>query len=149
MAVFRLVSVLKTRRVGLVDNSPSSNWLHHKKTNKKTIDMWLVTHDMRHVTRNIWHITCDSWGKVNLLSKFQLPSPNGLQLVMLWRLEGKRMTEGLNELRWFCRTAQATLGLLFTKPIWPKGKQNKKKCVLILDIQNLIFGMSSLININV
>ena len=75
-----------------------------KKTGKKTCDMWHMTHDR--------------WGKVNLLSKFQLRSFHGLGLKVFWRyfhkgwltdllieLMNEWMTKGFVEqprLHWIC-----------------------------------------------
>ena len=43
-----------------------------------------LTHDMWHVTHDIWPVTHDRWEEGNLLSKFHLPSSNGLG-VKVWR----------------------------------------------------------------
>ena len=37
-----------------------------------------MTHDMLQVTTDMGHMTCDMWGEVNILSKFQLFSYSGL-----------------------------------------------------------------------
>ena len=37
-----------------------------------------MTHDMLQVTPDMGHMTCDMWGEVNILSKFQLCSYSGL-----------------------------------------------------------------------
>ena len=34
---------------------------------------------------DMWHMTLDMWGEVNLFSKFQLPSSYGLGVKMFWR----------------------------------------------------------------
>ena len=63
--------------VGPVDNTPSTNKLHHfvqkklvkikinnnNNNNKKivTCDVWHVTCDMWHMTRDMWHVTHDTW----------------------------------------------------------------------------------------
>ena len=31
-----------------------------------------------------WHMTCDTWWGVNILSKFQLSSSNGLKVMLFW-----------------------------------------------------------------
>ena len=50
-----------------------------------TCDSWHITRDMWHMARNMCHVTHDMWGKVNLLSKVQLPSSNGLEVKVFWR----------------------------------------------------------------
>ena len=61
-----------------------------------------------HVTCDTWHMTFDKWWGVNVLSKFQLPSSNGLGSIMFWIFGGKRsLTDWLNELmsnKAVCRT---------------------------------------------
>ena len=75
--------------------------------------MWHVTCDMWHVTRDKWHVTRDMFGRVNILSKFQLPSSYRL---WLWYDEDLEEKDDLpNE--WMnyeavYRTAPATPGLL-------------------------------------
>ena len=70
-----------------------------------TCYMWQVTHDKGHMT---WDML---WG-VNILSKFQLSSPNCLWFMILWRFWGKgSRTKSINN-KAVCRTAMATLGLL-------------------------------------
>ena len=61
--------------------------------------MWHVTCDTWHVTHNTWHV-----GEMKLLWTFQVPSFNGLGVMMFRRLGGKG--SGI------CRTAPATPGLL-------------------------------------
>ena len=42
---------------------------------------------MLYVTRDTWHVKGDRWKKVNLLSKFQLPSSYGLGVTGdMWHL---------------------------------------------------------------
>ena len=75
---------------------------------------------MWQVTRDTWHVTCDMFGEVNILSKFQLPSSYRLWLMILWRSGGKGwlaewMNESMNESMNYeavYRTAPATPGLL-------------------------------------
>ena len=55
--------------VGPVDNRPSTDKLHHF-VRKKRKKMWQVTCDTGHVTRNTWHVKHDTFGGVNILSKF-------------------------------------------------------------------------------
>ena len=52
-----------------------------------TGDSWHVTHDTWLMTHDTWQITHDMWkvGEVNILSKFQLPSSNGLAVKVFWR----------------------------------------------------------------
>ena len=82
-----------------------------------TCDRWHVTHDMWHVTRDTWHVTHDTWCGVNILSKFQLSSSNGLGFMMLWISGGKgSVTRSVND-EAVCRTAPATPGLLNTMTV--------------------------------
>ena len=71
-----------------------------------------------------WHMTCDMFGGVNILSKFQLPSSYGLWLMILWISGGKGWdTESVNHKAVY-RTAPATPGLLkscFLLYIFQKG----------------------------
>ena len=84
--------------------------LHHLV--KKKSDMWHVTFDTWHVTHDTWHMACDMLWRVNILSKFQLPSSYGLWFNISWRLGGKGWrTDWLNHVG-VCRTAPATPGLL-------------------------------------
>ena len=48
--------------------------------------MWHVTFDMWHVTSDTWHMTSDTWntGMMNIVSKFQVPSYNGLEVMIVW-----------------------------------------------------------------
>ena len=59
--------------VGPIDNTPSTNKLHHFVQKKKNCDMGHVTRDMWHVTRYTWHMTRDMFGWVNILSKISAP----------------------------------------------------------------------------
>ena len=52
-----------------------------------TGDMWHVTFYIWHVKLNIWHVTHDSLVVVNIASKFQGPSSNGLGVMKFWRLD--------------------------------------------------------------
>ena len=61
-----------------------------------TYDMWHVTCDVWNVTCDMWHVTCDTWNmtcdmlwRVNILSKFQLPSSYCFGFMILWRSRGK------------------------------------------------------------
>ena len=86
--------------VGPVDNRPSTNKLHQIVQKKKnvTCDTWHVTCDTWHMTRGTWHVTHDMLGVMNILSKFQFPSPYCLWIMMLWRYGGKgSMIESINE----------------------------------------------------
>ena len=67
---------------------------------------------MWHVTCDRWHVTLDTWCGVNILSKYQLSSSNGLEAMMFWISEGKGwLTHSLND-EAVCRRAPATPGLL-------------------------------------
>ena len=64
------------------------------------------------MTCDMWHVTCDRWGEMHLLSKFQLPSSNGLGFMMLWRLEVKgSLSHWIND-EGVGRTAPANPSLL-------------------------------------
>ena len=70
--------------------------------------------DMWQVTRDTCHVTHDTWCGVNILSKFQLSSSNGLGFMMLWISGGKgSLTELMNHEAVY-RTGPATPGLLIT-----------------------------------
>ena len=48
-------------------------------------EWWFVkdlTYDMGHLTFDMWHLTLWGWW---IASKFQVPSTNGLGVIMLWR----------------------------------------------------------------
>ena len=78
---------LKLDGVGLVDNRPSTNKLHHFVPPKKMArDTWQVTHDMWHVTRDTWHVTCDIFGGWTFSQHF---SSLALNVCDLWYLEEK------------------------------------------------------------
>ena len=61
-AVLRmLLTTFKPDGAGPVDNTPSTDKLHHLVKKKKLYvrcDTWHVTGDMWHVTRDTWHVTC-------------------------------------------------------------------------------------------
>ena len=91
MRVFKLDGVTPL----ITDDPPTSSIIKkynkHKKKLNKLGDMWHVTHDM-------WHVTCDTQSVVNIVSKFQIPSSNGLGFMMSWRLGGKwSLSEWMNE----------------------------------------------------
>ena len=49
------------------------------------VNMWVLTLDSWHLKPDTWHVSCDRLGEVDLLSKLQLPSSNGLPVKVLWR----------------------------------------------------------------
>ena len=57
-------------------------------------DGWHVTGDRGQMTKtdDTWHVTHDTWHNVNILSKFQLSSSNGLGFMMLRIFGGSRST---------------------------------------------------------
>ena len=58
---------------------------------------WQLTGDKWQVPCDMWHVTNDTWCGVNILSKFQLSSSNGFELMMLWISGRKRwLTHWLN-----------------------------------------------------
>ena len=77
-----------------------------------TCDTWQVTRDTWHVTSDMWHVTHDNWCIVNILSKFQLSSSNGLGFLMLWISGGKGSLNQSVSNGGDCRTAPAAPGLL-------------------------------------
>ena len=96
--------------VGPVDNTPSTDKLHHFVKKKKNCDMWYVTCDT-------WYVTCDMWLVWGGEHSLKISAPLLLRFVIydimkIWR---KRMTDSLNELmngKAVYRTAPATPGLL-------------------------------------
>ena len=48
-------------------------------------DTWHVGCEVWHVTCDLWHLTPDRLRKMGFLSKFQLPSFNGLAVKVFWR----------------------------------------------------------------
>ena len=99
----RLQLRFKLDRVSPVNNKSSTNKLHHfVQKKKKRKKKWHVTCDMWHVTRDTWHVIRATFGGVNILSKFQLPSSYRLWFMILWRSGGKGwLTESMNE--WMTR----------------------------------------------
>ena len=63
-------------------------------------------------TCDTWHVTCHTWRKVKILSKFQVLSPNGLGVKVELRLGGKGQVIYWMNHYGVCRTAPASLGLL-------------------------------------
>ena len=61
---FNMVQKQKLDGVGPIDNRPSTDKLHH----------FVRNFFFFNVTRDTRHVTCDMFGGVNILSKFQLPS---------------------------------------------------------------------------
>ena len=85
--------------------------------------------DRWQVTRDTWHVTHDTWCGVNILSKFQLSSSNGLGFMMLWISGEKRITQLINQLindEAVYRTAPATPGLLNTQKDVESLRERKK-----------------------
>ena len=41
------------------------------------------------MTEELWHVTCDTEGVVNIVSRFQVPSSNCFEVMMFWRFGGK------------------------------------------------------------
>ena len=66
----------------------------------------------------MWHVTCDTHGVVDIVSKFQVPSSNCLEIMICWRLSREEKDDSIDELindKGVCRTAPATPGLLITQ----------------------------------
>ena len=70
--------------------------------------MWHVTPDMWQVTCDMWHVTHDTWQVVNIVSKCQVPSFNGLGFMVFWRFEGK--DELLNFNQWITKVFEEQPG---------------------------------------
>ena len=92
------LNMTKLDGVGLVDNRPFTNKLHHlvQKMWHVTHDMWHKTRDTWHVTCNMWHVACDMWHmthdmlwEVKIHSRVQLPSSYSLWFMIFWRFGGK------------------------------------------------------------
>ena len=50
------------------------------------------------MTHDTWHLTCDMWWDMNILSKYQLPSSYGLGVMLFWRFEAEGwLTDWLNQ----------------------------------------------------
>ena len=64
---------------------------------------------------------------VNIVSKFQVRSSNGLVVMMFWRLGGKEWLSELFYPEGVCRTAPATLGLVNMSEILISSTWNQKK----------------------
>ena len=62
------------------------------------------------VSYDIWHVICDTWRVVNVLSKFHVPSSYGGSegVLKIWR---KRMNKWINH-KGVCKTTPATLALI-------------------------------------
>ena len=104
----RFIKYHKLDGVGPVDNTSSTNKLHHF---VKTRDMW-------HVTRDKWHLICDILWGVNTLSKFKLPSSSGLWFMIFYRLGGKgSLTDWMNEFKWG--------GWLYNSPGYTRSVKNR------------------------
>jgi hypothetical protein len=71
---------------------------------------------MAHVTGDRWQVTGDTWCGVNIMSKFQLSSSNGLEAVEYLEEKDDLMNDEA-----VCRTAPATPGLLIKKIIIHKN----------------------------
>ena len=86
-----------------------------KKTKPKKIHM---THDMWHVTRDMRHMSCDTWQVLKILSQVQLLSAS----VWEWSVKAflrKKICDSTN--KGVCRTGPATPGLLKTEPVFKGG----------------------------
>ena len=82
----------------------STDWVHQ---------LVIKRNYMLRVPLDTWHLTCDMWWGVNILSKYQLPSSYGLGFTMSWRFRGKGwVSQLIMSNKGDCRTAPALLGLL-------------------------------------
>ena len=81
----------------------------------------------------MWHLTCDTWWGVNILSKLQLLTYYSLELTVCWKFWTKGWLNQLINNLGVCRTAPATLGLVtglvagiyFKKGFWNVVKDRK------------------------
>ena len=75
----------------ITDPPPTSftTLLNKGEEKKKKKNKWHLTHYTWHVSHDKWHLTYATEGVVNIVSKFQVPSSNGLGVMMLWGLGGK------------------------------------------------------------
>ena len=113
------LSVTKLEGVGPVDKRPSSDQLHHFEEEKKR----RTNCNNRYVTRDMWHVTCDTWWGVNILSKFHIPSSYTLGLTVSWRLWTKgRPTEWMDQLI-------KDEGVYRTAPARPMEEQKNHKTI--------------------
>ena len=79
-----------------------------------TPDPWHMTHDVWQETCDKRHVTCDMWWKVNILSKCQVPSSNGLGVKVFWSYFHKLWVTQFMSGEGVFRTAPASPGLLIT-----------------------------------
>ena len=80
-----------------------------KKLKKKNyFDMWQVTCDRSHMTRDTWHMTHNTECGMNIFPKCQLPSSSGLGLTLFGRFKKKKMSH------W----KQAKIFLMCRPPYW-------------------------------
>ena len=100
----KIIETKKLEGVGPIDNRPSTDKLNHFVRKKKKNYTW-------HVTRYMWHVKRDMLCRVNILSKFQLPSFYSLWFMIFCRFGGK----GWLTDKGVWRTALTTQGLLKTK----------------------------------
>ena len=77
-----------------------------------TFDIWHMTCAMWHATCETLHVTCTTQGVMSIISKFQVPSSNGLGVLMFWRFGGKAWVTELLIDKSVCRAAPDTPGLL-------------------------------------
>ena len=70
------------------------------------------------MTSDTGHVTRDTQGVVNIVSKFQVTSTYGLGVMMFCRLGGKGLPTELTINNGVCRTALATQGLLIIIRVW-------------------------------
>ena len=74
---------------------------------------------MWHVTLDIWHMTCNSWWRMNIFSKLQLPSFFfGLGLIMFWRFGEKVWPINyILRAKCFCYQCSGIPSVLRSKPL--------------------------------
>ena len=84
-----------------VTHDSGGRWIFSQKSSSLdlTVLELKVTPAIWHLTPDTWHLTCDRWHVtydmchvnivVNIVSKFQVPSSNGLAFMMFWRFGWK------------------------------------------------------------
>ena len=107
-----LIYIYKLDGVEPVDNIPSTDKFPQLYKNKSKCDTWHVTCNMWNMTCKMWQVACDMLWRVNILSKFQLPSFHGLWFIYFEDLEEKDHWLNESMTKVFVEQPSATLSLL-------------------------------------
>ena len=98
----------------LTDPPPTSSTTLWKKKKK----MYLYICNKRHLISDMWHVTYDTWGGMNILKKIQVPNFFGLEVNVFWRFWGKGLlTESVTK----AYLNKIMKDLLTTKKGFPKA----------------------------